>query len=98
MKTKIISETNNIKKETYSSKYLYSVPGSHFKHMTYEEAIKEKIKLGKQLKENLVNTIHDTDFLADSSYEEYSIINERLKAVSKAIEYNELLLKDLKDK
>ena len=95
MKDKIVIDTNNIKKETFSSKYLYGVPGNYFKDMSYIEAIKEKIRLGKELIKNLSEVICDTDFINSSCSSDYSVINERLTDVQKAVEYNKLLLKDM---
>jgi len=84
-----------MKKETYSSKYLYGVPGDYFKDMSYIEAIKEKIKLGTELVKNLSEITCDTDFINGSCSEERSVINKRLKDVVKAVEYNKLILKDM---
>ena len=95
MNDKITIDSNNLKKETYSSKYLYGVPGNYFKDMSYIEAIKEKIRLGKELIKNLSEIICDTDFINGVYSSDYSIINERLINVQKAIEYNKLLLKDM---
>ena len=44
---------------------------------------------------NLFETICDTDFINGTYSSDYSIINERLINVQKAIEYNKLLLKDM---
>lgn len=93
---KVIIDTNKFKKETFSSKYLYGVPGSYFKNMIYEEAIKEKIRLGKQVEKNLTKVVCDIDFIIEEDCETYSVVNERLINVRKAIEHNELLLKDMK--
>ena len=92
---KIIIDTNKFKKETFSSKYLYGVPGSYFKDMTYKEAIEEKIRLGKQVEKNLTEVVCDIDFITEGDCETYSVVNERLRNVRKAIEHNELLLKDM---
>ncbi len=92
-KNKIINESNEFKKEIYSSKYLYSVDGSYFKDMSYKEAIKEKIRLGKELLERLSNIICDMDIIGNDSY---NVINERIVNVKKAIEHNEMLLKDMR--
>ncbi len=92
-KNKIINESNKFKKEIYSSKYLYSVDGSYFKDMSYKEAIEEKIRLGKELLERLSNIICDMDIIGNDSY---NVINERIVNVKKAIEHNEMLLKDMR--
>jgi len=91
--SKIINESNEFKKEIYSSKYLYSVDGSYFRNMSYKEAIKEKIRLGKELLERLSNIICDMDIIGNDSY---NVINERIVNVKKAIEHNEMLLKDMR--
>ena len=84
------------KKETYSSEYLYGVKGSYFKEMSYEDVIKEKIKLGNKL----LNKLSDFVFSGKVNLlnkDEYAEITYRISNVKKAIEYNELLLKDLKE-
>jgi len=81
-------------KAIWSSEYLYGVKGSYFKNMTYEEAIRAKIKLAKQLKNSIVESLH-SEANSKIDYETYVNLCERVKNIDKAIVHNELLLKDM---
>jgi len=81
-------------KKIWSSEYLYGVKGSYFKNMTYEEAIKTKIKLAKELKSKIVDKLY-SNTKDKIPYETSVKLNERVKNIDKAIIHNELLLKDM---
>jgi len=91
MNNKITDELSN--KEIWSSEYLYGVKGSYFKDMRYIDAIKEKIKLAKSVKRLIVDVLYPHS--PNMSYEKITELDERVKNVTKAITYNELLLKDM---
>jgi len=90
--SKLIDLMSN--KEIWSSEYLYGVKGSYFKDMPYEEVLKTKIKLGKELKNKIVNELYP-DVKTKIPYETSIKLDERLKNINKAIVHNELLLKDM---
>jgi hypothetical protein len=71
------------------SEYLYGKPGSYFKNMIYREAVIEKIRLGKALRNELSKEVFD-----NGKHE----LNTRLNDVIKAIVFNEMLLKELDEK
>jgi len=81
-------------REFKKSEFLYDVPGSHFRNMSYETAIKEKIGLGEKLKNKLSNLI----FSDKLNKEEKMKLNERLYMVMKAIEFNRLLIEEMNGK
>jgi nitrogen regulatory protein PII-like uncharacterized protein len=74
----------------YSSEYLYGVKDDYFKNMTYEESIKEKIKLGKQLIRELIDSLHN--FTGILTTDKSKDIEHRISKILEAIEYNKSLL------
>ena len=95
MKNKIKSSSLICNEEIWSSEYLYNIKGSVFKNMKYIDVIKEKIRLGKELVKDISEELYSNKKM---SYEDYVLLNERLKNVNKAIVHNELLLKDMEVK
>jgi len=81
-------------KEIWSSEYLYGVKGSYFKNMLYEESIRAKIELAKELKNKIVNELYPSS-KTKIPYETSVKLDERIKNINKAIIHNELLLKDM---
>ena len=87
-----VKDLNNLaKQEVYSHVYLFGKPGSYFRDLTYKKAIEEKIRLGTELKKELVDVVFDLK----QSWEIRKHYEQRLDKVIEAIEYNKLLLKDL---
>ena len=76
-------------KKIKNSEYLYGVKPCHFGNLTYKGALKEKIKLGKELLKEL-NEV--SFYLSGSEYMDNEI---RLVKVSDAIEFNKFLLNEL---
>lgn len=70
-------------KEMKKSEYLYGVQGSHFKHMLYEDALTEKIKLAKEMVKELLK-VHYTQ-----------VDSIRLNKVIDSIKFNNAMLKEL---
>jgi len=73
-----------------STQYLFGIEPKKFKNMSYEEVLKLKINAGKKLLKELTDKAHNI-----KDYEEYVKVVMRQKDVSKAIEHNECLLKEL---
>ena len=95
------SKASWFSKDIKSSEYLYGVSACHFANFTYKGAIKEKIKCAKWLRTQL-NIMLDGGLLStepreNEEYSEYQLIEMRLNAVEKAIEFNEFLLKELEE-
>ena len=87
-------------KNIKSSEYLYGISACHFSNLNYKGAIKEKIEWAKALKSNIIaNELPNanTEPKDGEEYSEYQRIEMRLNAIEKAIEFNEFLLKELKE-
>ena len=86
---RITNDNALVKSSTYSHEYLYNKDITYFSNLKYIDAIKEKIRLGKELLRKLNDKLDYT-----ASKEEYEKMNNRIKDVIKAIEFNKLLLKE----
>jgi len=89
------NNNNIVEQEGFKrSEYLYGVHGKYFKDMSYEDAIKEKVSLGKKLLNKL------TDELLNINIKDpiYSKITMRITDVYKAIEFNRKLLLEMENK
>jgi hypothetical protein len=85
-----IAETRNgdcivPKKILKSSEYLYNVPGSSFKGMSYEEVLVAKIKLTKML----IDTLLEEHYMTRDTV--------RINDVLNAQKFNEKLIKELEE-
>jgi len=78
------------KKQIKSAEYLYGVPDFKIlKSMDYTDAINFKIRKAKELLHKLVEAQENVE-----NFEQYSMMEQRMLAVSNAIEFNKKLLKE----
>jgi hypothetical protein len=80
-----------VSKTIKPTEYYYGKPPTHFANMKTYESIEEKIKLATELKHRLVWETKD-----DIPYEEKVEIDQRIKDINKAIEFNKQLLNEYK--
>jgi len=83
-----------MKKEFKKSEYLYGYKGSKYAGMIYEDAIKQKIKDGEDLRKKLCDIIFSNNVDPEKKTE----LTERLNDVVNAINFNKKLLEELGDK
>jgi len=76
-------------KNMKSSEYLYSVKPCRFSSLTYKDALREKITLGKIL----LRELNERSFELSGS--EYMNNEVRLLKVADAVEFNKFLLNEL---
>ena len=87
-------------KDIKSSEYIYGVPACYFLEMKYKFMLTKKITLAQNLMQNILETeapYASTEPKENEEYSKYQLIEMRLNAVEKAIEFNEFLLKELED-
>jgi len=88
-------------KKIHSSEYLYGVKPCHFANMTYSGALKEKVRLAKELARGVNNAIEQgklsNQLKEDEEYSDYQLADKRLNAVWEAIDFNQALLDEIKE-
>ena len=81
------------------TEYLYGCSPKEWATLPYVEALKVRIKKAKELKSELVEKVFNTTIPSDDNeYEKWSSMSTRCNEVQKAIEFNEVLLKEIEDK
>jgi len=79
-----------IRVDIASTEYLYGVDPTRFIDMKYEDILREKVKLAKKMSKSLLE--QQSQSSDSDTYLEYEYW---LNDIYKAIEHNELLLKEL---
>ena len=84
-----------------SSMYLYGVSACVFKNLSYKEALEDKLKRSNRLFKHLNNLLNNSPLMAEpeegEEYSDYQIVEMRLRAVEKAIDFNRYLLEELEE-
>ena len=87
-------------KKIHSSEYLYGVKPCHFANMTYSGALKEKVRLAKELARSINSAIGQNKFSdqikEDEEYSDCQLAEKRLNAVWEAIDFNQALLDEIR--
>ncbi len=78
-----------------TSEYLYGVSPKSWATLHYKDALEYRILMAKKLKKELVNELYDNR--THLTYEKAAELDTRIDAIIKAIEFNENLLKELKE-
>jgi len=88
-------------KKIHSSEYLYGVKSCYFANMTYFNALKEKVRLAKELAKSINIAIEQDKFSnqikEDEEYSDYQLAEKRLNAIWESIDFNQALLGEIKE-
>jgi len=100
MSDKLNSLSSWFSNDRITTEYLYGIKACYFANMKYRYVLNGKIEWAKALKSNIIaNELQqaNTEPETGEEYSEYQKLEMRLNAIEKAIEFNEFLLKELKD-